>query len=87
MVKQLKHETLYPKIKVLSNKHRFKIVKLTQEQALSITELSSELGLAYNKCINYVTMLEKEGLIEKTRSGKEVLVSAKVKLSNKKIEF
>jgi predicted transcriptional regulator len=83
----MKDMSLFPKVKVLSNKLRFKIVELTQNKQLSITVLSSKLKLSYTKCADYVTMLEKEGLVEKVRDGKEVKVRSKVRIGKDKIEF
>ena len=78
---------LFNKLKLISNKRRFQIIEITQESSPSITELSSKLNIAYTKCADYVTMLEKEGLVTKTRDGKEIKVHSKVKLSENKIEF
>jgi predicted transcriptional regulator len=78
---------VYGKIKVISNKPRFRIIELTQEKQLSITELSTMLKLSYTKCADYVTLLEKDGLVEKIRDGKEVRVKSKVKIKDNQIEF
>jgi predicted transcriptional regulator len=75
---ELENREIYNKINVISNKFRFRILELTQKQALSITELSSKLKLSYGKCADYVTILEKYGLIQKTKEGKEVKVSSKI---------
>jgi len=45
------------------------------------------LKLAYNKCADYVTMLEKLDLVEKIKEGKEVRVISNVKISENRIEF
>jgi len=78
---------LFKKLKLISNKKRFQIIEITQENRLNITELSSKLKIAYTKCADYVTMLEKEGLVTKTRDGKEIKVHSRVKLTENKIEF
>ena len=80
-------DELFKKIKLISNKKRFKIIEITQDSNPSITELSSKLQIAYTKCADYVTMLEKEGLVTKTKEGKEIKVQSKVKLSENKVEF
>lgn len=72
---------------MLSNRFRFGIVVATQNDQLSITELSLKLKLSYNKCADYVRMLEQGGLIEKTKVGKEVKVKSRAHLSRSKIEF
>ena len=80
-------ELIFNKIKVMSNRLRFEIIELTQLNQPSITELSSALKLSYTKCADYVTMLEKNDLIQKIRRGKETSIKSKVKLSKNKIEF
>jgi DNA-binding transcriptional ArsR family regulator len=70
---------MYEQIKVLGNKHRYDIVKLTQEEELSISDLSQKLSLAYSKTVDYVKMLEDVDLIEKRKEGKNVYVKAKIK--------
>jgi len=81
------NDELFNKIKLISNRPRFNIIKLTQNKEYNITELSSKLKLAYNKCSDYVSLLEKEGLISKENKGKEVFVKSKVKLGKFKIQF
>ncbi|MDA3836357.1 MAG: winged helix-turn-helix domain-containing protein [Nanoarchaeota archaeon] len=83
----LQNEKLFSKIKIVSNRFRFKILELTQDESLSISKLGSTLKLAYTKCADYVSMLEKEGLIEKTKDGKEVLVRSKVKIKEGQVIF
>lgn len=78
---------LFRKVRVISNPHRFRIIELTENNSLSITELSSKLKLAYTKCADYVKMLEQMGLVQKTRDGKETLVRSKVKIGSAIIEF
>ena len=80
-------QELFERIKLLSNSQRFRILELTEAEQLTITELSSKLKLAYNKCADYVTLMEKKGIVEKNKVGKEVKVKSMVKLSHDKIEF
>jgi predicted transcriptional regulator len=87
MIAKPEKTELFRKIKLISNKKRFQIVQLTQENNLSITEISTKLKLAYNKCADYITLLEQEGLVTKTKEGKEIKVKSKVKLGENKIEF
>ena len=84
---QVEKRELFERIKVISNPLRFRILELTEVEQLSIRELSSKLELAYNKCADYVSLLERKGLIQKTREGKEVKVRSKVKIYSDKIEF
>ena len=81
------NDELFNKIKLISNRLRFKIIELTQDDEYSITELSSKLELAYNKCSDYVSLLEKKGLVSKESKGKEVFVRSKIKLEKEKVEF
>ena len=62
----IQHREIFDRIKVISNPQRFKIIELTQENQLSITELCSKLKIAYNKCVDYVRMLAQHNLIKKT---------------------
>src|SRR3989344_9321102 len=83
---QVEKRELFERIKVISNPLRFRILELTEIEQLSIRELSSKLELAYNKCADYVRMMEQKGLIQKTREGQEVKVRSKVKIYPDKIE-
>jgi len=79
---EIKNKTIYDKIKQLSNKSKFKIIEATQDRELDITELSKISKIAFNKCSNYCTQLEKEGLIEKNKRGINTLVKSKIILKN-----
>ena len=61
------------------------MLELTQKEPKSVTELSKSTNLAYNKCADYVSMLEKEGLMEKKREGRVTKVKATIDLSKIKI--
>jgi len=77
----------YLLVKSISNKNRFAIIELTQTKPRSIAELSRLLGLSYSKCADYVTILEKQGAVTKTKKGKEVLVKSKVKIAEQGINW
>ena len=83
----VKGNPLYNKIKVMANKHRFNILQITQKEKPSIAELSSKLKLAYTKTSDYVTILEKQDLLEKIKEGKEVKIKSKVIIKESVIEF
>ena len=89
MANQTKKDSdeLFLKVKAISNRLRFRIIELTQDKEYSITQLSSKLKLSYNKCADYVSILEKNNLIKKTREGKKIKVKSKIRLSHNKIEF
>ncbi len=71
----------------MSNEYRFRILELTQSERPSITALSKMLKLSYTKCADYVSILEKEGLVKKTRDGKEVLIESRVILKDNNVIF
>lgn len=83
----IQNQELFERIRLISNPHRFRIIELTQDNQLSITELSSKLKLAYNKCADYARMLESLDLIKKTKVGKEVKVKSIVNLNKDRILF
>lgn len=85
--KHLKRLELFEQIKVMSNLQRFHILELTEHEPLTITKLSSELNLSYTKCADYVRMMEKKGLVHKSKVGKEVKVQSKVRLYLDRVEF
>ncbi len=74
-------------LKALSNPKKLKIVILTQDSQKNITELSKEIKIAYNKCSNYCTQLEKLNIITKTKIKKEVYVKSKINISQIKEVF
>ena len=76
----LENEGLHRRIRAMGNKNRFRIIELTQGKPKSITGISKELDIAYNKCADYVKMLEKEKLIRKSKSGRETLVKSVVRI-------
>jgi len=78
---------LFEKIKQLSNEKKFRIIELTQKEPLDITSLSREIKIAFNKCSNYCTQLEQNGLVEKQREGKNTLIKSKVSFPKKSIVF
>ena len=84
---ELEHEDLYQKSKFISNRIRFKMIELTSKDSLTITHLSQSLKLAYNKCADYVRILDDLGLVTKTKVGKEVFVKSKIVLKDKEIVF
>ena len=85
-IKENGSERLYKQIKQLSNKKKFKILELTQEKEKNISELSKELKLAFNKCSNYVTELEKEKLVVKETVGRNVYIKSKVSISENELK-
>ena len=76
------NEEVFNRIRAMSNKFRFRILELTQNKEINVTELGEQLKLAYNKCADYVKMLEDKGLIIKKKDGKNVLVRSNIKISH-----
>jgi predicted transcriptional regulator len=83
----LKNQELYSKIRQISNITKFKILELTQEKELDITELSKLSNLAFNKCSNYCTSLEKAGLVIKKREGVNTFIKSKISLKEISLIF
>lgn len=77
----LDNEEIFNKIKIISNRLRFRILELTQNKEINITKLGEQLNLAYNKCADYVKMLESNGLVIKKKDGKIVLIKSNIKIS------
>jgi len=77
----LQNEKLFSKVKVISNRFRFKILELTQKDSLNISKLGSVLNLAYTKCADYIKLLEKSNLITKRKDGKNVFIQSSVNLT------
>jgi len=80
-------EVLFEKVKALSNKRRFLIIEKTQSKELPITELGKAINLSYTKCADYVTFLEKRGLVAKSKKGRLTFVRSKVKIKGKALLF
>ena len=67
----------------LNNANRIKIVMLCSETGLTITELSKKLKLNYSVTSEYVSMLEKAGLVRKTRNDdKTVRIKSLIRLAD-----
>ena len=81
------NEEIFNKIRIMSNMFRFRILELTQNKEINITQLGEELNLAYNKCADYVKMLEDNKLITKRKEGKNVLVKSNIKINKERINF
>jgi len=52
----------------LDNEYRLKIIKLCSNKIYTVTELSKLLKLNYSITVEYTSMLEKVGLLQKTRN-------------------
>ena len=55
--------------KALSNENRIKILQYCEDKELSVTELSSKLKISYTLTSEYITILEKQGLVKKTKKS------------------
>lgn len=80
---KVKNQKLFKKIKELSNPSKFLILEILQKEKISITLLAKKVNLAFNKCSNYCTDLEKSNFLIKEKQGKNVFV--KSNLDMKKI--
>jgi predicted transcriptional regulator len=77
---EVKNKELFNKIRELSNPSKFRILELIQGEEISITSLAKKVNLAFNKCSNYCTQLEENGLLTKQRQGKKVLVKGNLNM-------
>jgi len=84
---ELKNKDIYEKIKTISNPYRFRILELTQENAIGVTKLSSMTKLSYTKCSDYIRVLEKQNLISKAKTGKSVQIKSKTCINEKGVFF
>ena len=78
---------LFQKIRLISNPARFKILELTQDKELSITEIGNNIKITYKRCSEYIKKLEKLRMISKNKKGKNVYVKSKVRLNGNSINF
>ena len=79
--------SLFKKVKQLSNEKKFRVIELIQKNSLNISKISKEINISFNKCSNYCTQLEKEGLIEKRKEGKNTLVKSKIIIKENSLIF
>ena len=75
-------KSLTGKFSALSTESRVSIILLCQNKELTITELSKELNMTHNNASQNVSILEKEGLVRKTRhKNNTVTVKSLVKIT------
>lgn len=81
-------QKLQKRFAALSNENRLKIVSLCQQKERTITELSKLINLSHSKTSENTSILEREGLVKKTRhKDNTVTVKSVVKISENKIEW
>ncbi|MFA5484774.1 MAG: hypothetical protein WC260_00775 [Candidatus Pacearchaeota archaeon] len=78
----IKNKKLYNKIRQLSNPSKFKIIEATQDSEINVTNLSKISKLAFNKCSNYCSELEKQNLVIKNKVGINSFVKSKISLES-----
>lgn len=83
----LQNEFLFKKIYELSNRQNFKVIELTQNKEMSITEIKKHLKLKYKRCSEYIKKLETLQLVQKSKQGKNVFVKSRVKINMDSIIF
>jgi predicted transcriptional regulator len=83
----IQNKQVYDKIRAMSNQYRFRILELTENKTMNISEISKELKLSYTKCSDYIHLLENEDLILKIKEGKEVFIKSKIKIQKERINF
>jgi predicted transcriptional regulator len=80
----IKNKELFTKIKELSNPSKFHILEVLQNGKINITLLAKKVNLAFNKCSNYCSDLEKKNFVTKEREGKNVFVECNLDLDKLK---
>lgn len=80
-VNTFQNDDLFSKIKELSTPSKFKIIETLESGKMTITNLAKKVNLAFNKCSNYCSDLEKVGFVEKEKDGKNVFVKSTLSLS------
>jgi len=80
----VKNKELFSKIKELSNPSKFKILEVLQNGKMSVTPLAKKVNLAFNKCSNYCSDLEKNNFLIKEKDKKNVFVKTNLNLQKLK---
>ncbi len=62
-------------LKLLTDPTRLRIINVLNEESLSVAELQEILGIGQSNISTHLAKLKKEGLVEDTRSGKNVFYS------------
>ena len=73
---EVKNKELFSNIKEFSNPSKFKILEVLQNEKMSVTFLAKKVNLAFNKCSNYCSDLEKNNFLTKEKDGKNVFVKS-----------
>jgi predicted transcriptional regulator len=80
---ELKIKKLKDIYSALSNVKRLKLVLMCSKEGLIVTQLSQKLKLNYNITSEYVNLLAREGLVERTRNpDRTVKVKSLIKISD-----
>ena len=67
----------------LANENRLKIILLTTEKQLTVTELSKTLNLNYTITSEYIGILAKNGLVSRSRQkNRTVKIKSLIQVSN-----
>ena len=81
------NQELFHKIKLISNPTRFKMLELTQDRELSVTEIGKNVKITYKRCSEYIKKLESLKMVNKIKKGKNVFIKSRVRLSGSSINF
>ena len=65
---------------VLNNETRINILLLCVEKELSVTEVCKKIKIGYTTTSEYLSMLEKAGLIKKIRKNNQVFIKSLFKI-------
>ena len=76
----LNNPLLFERIKTISNPARFKILEIVCDRKASVTQIGKIIGIKYRRCSEYIRKMEKLGLVNKKKDGKEVFVESNIEL-------
>jgi len=77
---EVKNKELFTKIKELSNPSKFRILEIIENGKMSVTLLAKKVNLAFNKCSNYCSQMEKVNILTKEKKGKNVFVKSRLEI-------
>ncbi|MBI2632057.1 winged helix-turn-helix transcriptional regulator [Candidatus Pacearchaeota archaeon] len=84
----LERKFLLRKFAALNNENRLKILFLCQENGRTIKELSKLIKLSHSKTSENTSILEREGLVNKTRNkDNTVTVKSTIKISKEGVKW
>ena len=78
---KLSAERLAKQYQALANPRRIEIIKALQHDNLTITEIAKKLNIGTARVSDYVSLLEAQNLVEKTRKDNTVSVKSLITIN------